>query len=272
MKYLFDTHTHTNFSHDGVPDPENLVLAAIDKGLKYLAVTDHCDMDCLSLPGFGWVRQIDLPSRKAEISRLKEKYSKRIYLADGLEYGFVKEANPLYLDVQKNYETDYVINSVHIVEGVDVYFREYFDARTKKQAYTAYLDAVRASVDAPYDYDAIGHLGYIARCSTYPDKHMRYADYSDLIDDILKAVIAKGKALEVNTSSKGTRCDLFHDTDILARYRELGGELVTIGSDAHEPKRLCADFEEAVSAMLKVGFRYAFVYENHKPHAVPLSE
>lgn len=272
MEYLFDTHTHSNYSHDGVPPLETLVKEAISRGLKYLAVTDHCDKDCVALPGFGWVRQIDLESRKREMTALKAKYAGEIYLADALEYGYAPEADALYLEVQDAYPTDYVINSVHIVEGVDVYFREFFDARTKKQAYTAYLDAVRASVDAPYGYDAIGHLGYIARCATYPDKRLLYGDFTDLIDDILKAVIQKGKSLEVNTASKGTKCDLFHDTTILKRYRQLGGELVTLGSDAHDPSRLCADFKEAAAALVSAGFRYAFVYAQHKPQAVALDK
>lgn len=270
MEYLFDTHTHSNFSHDGVPELETLVLAAISRGLKYLAVTDHCDKDCVALPGFDWVRQIDLKSRKAAISALKEKYSDRIALADGLEYGYAPEADALYLDVQKEYPSDYVINSVHIVEGIDVYFREFFDARTKRQAYSSYLFAVRESVNAPYAYDAIGHLGYIARCATYPDKRLLYSDHSDLIDDILKAIVEKGKALEINTASKGTKCDLFHDVTILKRYRQLGGELITFGSDAHDPSRLCADFKEAAAAALSCGFRYAFTYEKHCPTAVRL--
>lgn len=271
MEYLFDTHTHSNYSHDGRPDLEELVKAAIAKGLRYLAVTDHCDRDCVALPGFGWVRQIDLSSRKAEMTALKEKYADKIYLADSLEYGYAPEADALYLDVQNSYASDYVINSVHIVEGIDVYFREYFDARTKAEAYGAYLDAVLASVDAPYGYDAIGHLGYIARCSTYPDKKLYYKDFPDLIDEILKAVTAKGKALEINTASKGTNCDLFHDTTILKRYKELGGELITLGSDAHDPSRLCDDFKKAEAAAVSCGFRYAFVYKNHIPNAVKLS-
>lgn len=272
MEYLFDTHTHSDFSHDGVPSLETLVNEAVSRGLKYLAVTDHCDKDCIALPGFDWVRQIDLSSRKAAMSELKQKYADKIYLADSLEYGYAPQADALYLEVQDSYPTDYVINSVHIVEGVDVYFREYFEQRSKQRAYTAYLEAVRASVDAPYRYDAIGHLGYIARCSIYQDKHLYYSDFSDLIDDILKAVIQKGKALEINTSSKGTKCDLFHDTTILKRYSELGGELITLGSDAHSPERLCADFREASQAALSCGFRYAFIYKNHTPQAVALDK
>ena len=137
-------------------------------------------------------------------------------------------------------------------------------------AYGAYLDAVLKSVDAPYAYDAIGHVGYIARCSTYPDKKLYYRDFPDIIDAILKAIINKGKSLEINTSSKGTKCDLFHDTTILRRYKELGGELITFGSDAHDPSRLCADFKEAEAAAISCGFRYAFIYENHIPTAVKL--
>ena len=272
MEYLFDTHTHSDYSHDGVPPLETAVLAAVNKGMKYLAVTDHCDKDCAVLPGLDWVRQIDLVSRKREMTALKRKYADRIVLADGLEYGYAPEADALYLQVEKEYPSDYVINSVHVVEGVDIYMREFFDARTKKQAYTAYLEAVRASVDAPYGYDAIGHLGYIARKATYPDKRLLYEDYADLVDEILKAVVEKGKALEINTASKGTKCDLYHDPTIIKRYKSIGGELVTIGSDAHDPSRFCDDFENAAAVLVSCGFRYAFVYENHVPKAVALDK
>ena len=87
MEYLFDTHTHSDYSHDGVPSLEELVKAAVSKGLKYLAVTDHCVKDCVALPGFRWVRQIDLASSKAEMTARKAKDADRIYLGDDHEYG-----------------------------------------------------------------------------------------------------------------------------------------------------------------------------------------
>ena len=272
MEYLFDTHTHSNFSHDGVPSLNALAEAAINRGLKYLAITDHCDKDCVALPGFSWVRQIDLDTRKREFAAVKAKFADRITLAEGLEYGYAKEANGLYLDVEKSYPTDYVINSVHIVAGTDVYFREYFDCRSKQEAYGTYLKDVLASLDAPYHYDSVGHITYIARCATYDDKRLLYGDHADVIDEILRKTVAKGKALEVNTSSKGTKCDLFHDTTILRRYKELGGELVTIGSDTHTSEGLSTDFDLAAEALLYCGFRYAFVYKEHKPVAVSLEK
>lgn len=272
MEIKFDTHTHCSFSHDSSTPAQKMIEGAIAKGLKYLAITDHCDKDCVVLPGYDWVRQIDLPARFDCLRKLRETYKDDIYLAIGLEFGFEKQANSLYLDINKEYSTDYIINSVHIVQGVDVYFEEFYNARTKAQAYTQYLICVNNSIDVPYHYDSIGHIGYIARKANYKDKKFIYSDYSDLVDEIFKKIIQKGKALELNTHAKGTLCDFIPYKDFLKRYKELGGELVTIGSDSHTPDRLCENFDIVKNALIENGFKYAFVYKNHTACPVSLTK
>ena len=267
---MFDTHTHCMHSHDSQQDPEELIKFAIQKGLEYIAVTDHYDGELTLLPEFSYIPQIDLDNHFKVMSSLKEKYKDKIQVGVGIECGYMAEADGIYLENLKKYDADIIINSVHTIEYEDCYMPSYFEKRTKYQAYYAYLKAVRDSVDAPYHYDSIGHIGYVIRKSTYSDISLDYKDFSDIIDDILKAIIAKGKALELNTHSEGTGLDFLPSTEILARYKELGGELLTFGSDAHRTSRLCANYDKACHAAKELGFRYLFKYLNHKPVAVKI--
>lgn len=264
---MFDTHTHCIHSHDSKQDPEQLVTAAIDMGLDYLAVTDHYDGELTLLPEFSHIPQIDLDNHFEVISSLKEKYRDKIQIGVGIECGYMKEADGIYLENLKKYDTDIIINSVHTIEYEDCYEPSYFAKRTKHQAYYAYLKAVRDSIDAPYAYDSIGHIGYVIRKSTYEDTSLKYDEFKDIIDDILKAIIAKGKALELNSHSEGTGLDFLPSTEILARYKELGGELLTFGSDAHRINRLCANFDKVCEGAKNAGFKYLFKYIAHKPVA-----
>lgn len=270
MKEIIDCHTHCNFSHDSTAPARDMIEGALAKGLSYFAITDHCDKDCEVLPGYEYIRQIDLPRRFEEIVRLRDEYRGRLDVAVGIEYGWLAAADQLYIEINKQYETDIVINSVHLVSGEDCYFAPFFDKRTRREAYTEYLQDVSASVDAPYDYDVIGHIGYVIRKAPYDDKVMRYADYSDLLDEILRKLIAKGKALELNSHAEGTGLDFLPEPDTLLRYRELGGELVTFGSDAHSPENIARNFGLVREALKAAGFKYLFKYKAHSPIAIKL--
>ena len=115
------------------------------------------------------------------------------------------------------------------------------------------------------DYDALAHIGYVFKFVGSRDfPPLCCADAPDLMDAILRVLIERGKALEYNTS----RWDVFEDgmpgRDVLARYRELGGELVTVGSDAHEEDRVAKGFAQAADALAALGFRYIATYERRK--------
>lgn len=270
MNEIIDCHTHCYFSHDSSSPARDMIEKALSDGLSYFAITDHCDKDCALLPDFGWVRQIDLPRRFEEVRRLRDEYRGKIDVAVGIEYGYLAEADPLYAQINGQYETDIVINSVHLIQKEDCYFQSFFETRTKRQAYEQYLRAVSDSVDAPYDYDVIGHIGYVIRKAPFDDKILRRADYSDLIDEILTKIIQKGKALELNSHAEGTGLDFLPETDTVRRYRELGGELVTFGSDAHAPHNIARNYALVCDALKQLGFGYLFKYKAHEPVAIKL--
>ena len=270
MTKLFDTHTHCKHSHDSKEEPIEMIEHAISLGMDYLAFTDHFDGELTFLPEFDYIPQIDLENHFKEIQDLKERYKGKIDIGVGIECGYMKEANDLYLSKLSQYNTDIIINSIHTIEYEDCYMPSYFAKRKKSQAYGAYLKAVRESLVCPYHFDSVGHIGYVVRKSTYENKALEYKDFADIIDDILKTIISKGKALEINSQSKGTGLDFLPTTEILKRYKDLGGELLTFGSDAHFCGRIGEKYSLVADWLKLSGFKYLFKYLNHKPIAVKL--
>lgn len=136
-----------------------------------------------------------------------------------------------------------------------------------KHYFEVTLDRIRA-LDC---FDSFGHLDYIVRYGSTSNRHYSFQAYQDQIDPILKALIEKGKALECNTA--GFRYGLNHPNpceDILKRYHELGGELLTLGSDAHSPKAIACEFDRMQAILKDCGFRYITVYRQRKPYPLPL--
>jgi histidinol-phosphatase (PHP family) len=264
---MIDTHTHSRFSHDGRHEIAEVVAAAKQKGIKYLAITDHCDYDYLALPGYEVVRQLDLSGYLEEMERTK-KTVEGIDFAIGLELGYHRVAVDLYKKNVPFERLDYIINSVHTVDNHDVYFPSYFDGITREESYKKYLLSVLESVSAPYPYSTIGHIGYISRNSTYDKKLVEYAEFSDILDSILQAVIDKGKTLEINSNIRFD--DSMPNISILERYRQLGGENIIYGSDAHVLNRLGEGYEKIKEIALSLGFRYWTVYNKLQPSKIKI--
>ena len=120
---MIDTHTHCKHSHDSKEEPSAIIERAIELGMEYVAITDHYDGELTLLPEFAFIRQIDLDNHFKELCALKEKYAEKIQVGVGIECGYMKEANDLYLHTLKPYDIDFTINSVHTVEYEDCYLK-----------------------------------------------------------------------------------------------------------------------------------------------------
>lgn len=262
---LTDVHNHSKFSTDGKSLLEDMVETARGKGLRYFGISEHFDYDYIALGlkihGFE-PPYTDADAYFKKAAELKERYndSRFTFLAGG-ELGFCEKSRCFdeYSQLIEKYSPDFIVNSVHTVDGQDCWFADYFEGKTKEQAYRAYLEAVLKSLSASYRYDIVAHLGYCSRNAKYPDPKLRYEDFKDVIDEILNTVVQKGKILEVNSSSRGAGSSFLPDTDILARYFELGGRLISFGSDAHSTDRICDKRGEVVDALAKIGFKYVTV-------------
>ena len=135
-----------------------------------------------------------------------------------------------------------------------------------------YLETILTEMKWLEDFDIMGHFDYIVRYAPYPETCLRYRDFSDILDEMMTYIIHEGKALEINTKSyqdhKGRLVTL--DTDILRRYRELGGEIISLGSDSHAPSKVGYGFESFAELLKSFGFRWTAHYEKRKLVQLPL--
>ena len=198
---LFDSHVHTIKSPDGHDTIVSLLEDAKNRNFYYLATTDHLDLDLKvckeNKTPVAW-NHIDLDKYYSEWKEAA-KNAGDVKFRFGIEAGYDKGANEAYIETFKKYPFDVVINSVHFVDHWDVYFLNPFIFKSKKRIYRHYLEKILESLDAPYQYDIVGHIGYVTRNAPYKDKSLRLADFEDLINAILKKIIEKDKALEINT-------------------------------------------------------------------------
>lgn len=259
LMILIDLHTHSTFSTDGKAPLADMVLTAKAKELRYLGVSEHFDLDDYSIDLFG---TIDEKAYFSCARGLQERYNDNsfTFLAGG-EFNFVLDERVCdkFLRILDLYHPDFVINSVHVVDGNECYRNEYFTGKSKQYAYSRYLEQVLISIDAPYRYDIVGHIGYVSRNAPYEDKKMRYSDYAELYDEILKKIIQKKVILEVNSSARGAGSEFLPDTDVLRRYFELGGRKISFGSDAHFTERIADKRELVCTALKEIGFTHITV-------------
>lgn len=271
---LWDTHMHCHFSGDSKADSESMVLSAISKGLSGICFTDHLDYDYRDEPG---LFLLDLDGYRTEILRLQEKYASAcgehpaFPVLFGIEIGLQPQVVADNLAVTKAYPFDFVIGSSHVVHGIDPYYPAYYEGRNEDEAYREYFESILENLATGADYDVYGHLDYVVRYGPNRNLFYSYEKYKDLIDEILRTLIQQGKGIEINTA--GLKYGLGHPNpteDILRRYRELGGEILTIGADAHKPEHIAYGFSKVPAILKEAGFQYFTVFKQRKPHFLPL--
>lgn len=263
MAILSDYHVHSSYSGDAKDSLEDMVVSAIDKGLKQICFTEHQDLCFPYNEGEEGMFDLNTDSYLYELLRVREKYSDSIRVLFGVELGLQLDAvreNAIYA---KSREFDMIIASLHLVDKIDPYYPEYFEGKTEEEAYGTYFTRILENIRRFENFDVLGHLDYIVRYGANKDANYRYDIYKSTIDQILEFLIEHEKGLEVNTAGlrKGTR-DVHPTIDILKKYKEMGGELITIGSDAHNVHDIAANFDRAEEALKECGFKYYCMYEN----------
>ena len=220
-------------------------LAPAAKSLKEIFVA-HAHIDMNWQWGYNETAAITVDTFRTMLALMRE-YP---------DFTFAQSQASTYEIIEK-YRPDFVINSVHGVGGRD--YARYQFVGDKKEIYGAYLKLVRKSLDAPYPYDIVGHIGYIARYVPFADRRLGLEEFGDEIDDILKTIIEKGKILEVNSANKTLENRTLPAWEIVERYFALGGRKVSFGSDAHFVERIADKREEIVETLKKIGFEYVTV-------------
>lgn len=164
-----------------------------------------------------------------------------------------------------------MIGSSHVVHGADPYYPEFFQSRNEEQAYLEYFESILENLDAFHEMDTYGHLDYIVRYGPNKNQFYSYKKYRNILDAILKKLADTNVGLEVNTG--GYHYGLGEPnpcTDIIRRYKELGGEIITIGADAHTPDKIGYAFDRAAQVLKECGFEYYTVFKDRKPNFVKL--
>ena len=256
---LYDYHFHSDISLDSDTDMHDMCARA--DALDYLGgvcFTEHLDLDYPDYDDF----VIDMDRYRAKYLKACEDFP-NLDIRFGIEVGYQKHVFSEQEAIIRGRGFDFIVNSVHIVDGLDIYMKYYYAPGMQAQRYKRYLELIYESVCAPVTYSVVGHMGYVARISTYDKKEIAYSDFPELIDAILEKVIQTGHGIELNTRVFETYP--LPSLDIVRRYREKGGEIITLGSDAHKPSDAGRQFTEAADALRNIGFKYTCRYEQMRP-------
>ena len=259
---------HSSFSTDSQADPEAMIRQAIMKRFSYVCFTDHLDYD---YPGYEGEFCFDEDKYFQVLNGLKEKYAEKITLLIGVELGRQPHLAGRFQKLFEQYPFDFCIGSTHVVNHVDPYYPDFFIGRTEKDAYEEYFECIYRNIQAFHEFDVLGHLDYVVRYGPNRNRFYTYSRHKEIIDEILRYLIEKGAGIEINTS--GFKYGLGHPSpheDILERYHDLGGEIITIGSDAHAPEHFAYEFTKAQNILKKCGFSYYTYFKNRKPEFVRL--
>ncbi len=255
---LADYHTHTYYSDDSECPMEDMIKKAIAIGLDEIAFTEHVD--------YGVKTDLNCNYEKyfKEIEHLKQRYDGTIAIKAGIEFGVQVQTIPLFQEDFETYPFDFIILSNHQVNNKEFWNYAFQEGKSQEEFQMAYYEAIYEVVQRYKGYSVLGHLDMIKRYDPYGD----YPDEKimGLVDCILKQVIQDGKGIELNTSSfKYGLKDLMPSRNILRRYYELGGRILTIGSDTHETQHLGDHILEVRSILKGIGFQTFCTFEKMKP-------
>ena len=269
-----DMHVHTLYSDDSKTPMESVIISAIEKGFQLIAFTDHVDYGVKidwDHPGTT-ARLVDgLPLYNVnyeayfkEITELQKKYKNQIQIKTGLELGVQRHTIDQFKQLCDRYPLDFAICSIHQVNDLEFWTQDFQRGKTQKEYIEAYYDELLYVVEHFDQYSVLGHLDLIVRYDLqgeYPFELLK-----EKLTKILTLVIQKGKGIEVNTSSfKYGLKDLTPSKDILKLYYDLGGRIITIGSDSHVVDTLGSHFDDVILVLKEIGFDELVYFEKMKP-------
>lgn len=254
---LFDSHMHTCFSSDS----KMLMAEAITRGRELnigITITEHMDINYPGPLAFTF----DVDQYFAEYTKYR---SDNVLL--GIEIGMRSDCLAENCRLIEASPFDYVIGSVHVVDEIDIYLPEFYEGRNKQEVYRQYFEAMLQCVTCYDGIHSLGHIDYIARYAGFLDPEVYYSDFKEHIDEILRVLARKGKALEINTRRLGNKAAMEILMPIYERFYEVGGRLVTIGSDAHRVNEIGRGLAEGVEIADRSKLKVVY-FKDGQPHYV----
>lgn len=261
---MVDFHTHSNYSPDSNVTRVEMIEQAISIGITDLAFTDHVDLDAdMDLAPQNW--DFDRNDSELTLNALRNDYKGRINLYHGLEIGIQPHLAKENTEIVHSNRYDFVIASLHSVERRDLYHRKFFEMHSDKEAVRIYYKELYESLINYDAFSVIGHLDLYLRYK--PElKNVRFEDYYDIVESIYKLAIESGKGIELNAG--GHRYGIGHNNPherLLKLYKDMNGEVISIGSDAHTTQYLGHQYSQNIEILKNIGFKYICTFENMKP-------
>ena len=272
MPILADYHMHSSFSGDSRAPMQDMAARAIALGYQEICFTEHMDLhypaseEC---PEGMFLLNTD--SYLYDLLRAREKFGEQINIKFGVELGLQPDYLKEISDYARSYDFDFIIGSTHVVQHQDPAFPSYYEGISTEEGYRAYFNEILTSIRSFTNFDIYGHIDYVIRYSKTKDLNYCYEQYADIFDPIIETLIANGKGIEINTGGYKAGLGVPNPTpDVIRRYRELGGEKITFGADAHKPEHIAFHFADAAAIAQEAGFRYYVRFKEKKPEYLPI--
>lgn len=268
-----DYHVHTAFSDDSIYPMEKVIQDAITMKMDEICFTEHVDYGIkvdwdsgqkIIYRGNEPMANADYPEYMKAIQAMKEKYGHQITIKTGLEFGMQTHTISQFQKLFDRYDFDFIILSIHQVHDKEFWNQEFQKGKTQKEYNEEYYKEMLDVIRQYKDYSVLGHMDLINRYDNqgiYPFEKVKL-----WIQAILEQVIADGKGIEINTSSKryGLK-DTTPSRQILELYKDLGGTILTIGSDSHKPEHLGAHIQDSKKMLQEIGFKQYCTFDHMNP-------
>lgn len=256
---MFDYHMHSDFSADCETPMEDTIESAIKKGFKEICFTEHIDYD---YPDPTIEFDLDLSRYNEKIKAMQQRYLSQISVKKGVEIGVQPHVLKKCEEVLEKEMFDFIICSLHAADRKNLHHGEFFNNRTPEEAYELYYEELLYCVKNFHYYSVLGHLDLVKRYK----KLTTDANFYDIIRNIFTTIIPDGKGIEVNASGFAYGLNsAMPSIDIIKLYKECGGEIITVGSDAHQAEHVGHRFKEIYQMLDEVGFKYIATYSKLKP-------
>ena len=278
---LIDCHTHTKNSPDGFNIPEEMIKTALTKGLSAYAITDHCEVNhFFSIEYYGVTSNgydtydfgRDFEKSMQENTALKEKYSDKLNLLCGIELGQATHDFGLADAIVKDKRLDFVIGSMHQLPNNDDFaFLDYTKADIPSLLENYYKEIYKLC--KWNKFDVLGHLTYTLRYIEGENGiKVNMSPYEEIIRECFKLLIQNGKGIEINTSGlRQSYGQAFPNLYWIKMFREMGGEIISIGSDAHKIEDLGKGIKEGCEIALAAGFKNVCCFKNREPNFIAIN-
>ncbi|MBE6684521.1 MAG: histidinol-phosphatase HisJ family protein [Ruminococcaceae bacterium] len=272
-----DYHTHTYFSFDGTPNssPEALCLAAIERGVTDLAITDHFECNWRADAAYS---PFDAGRAYNEVIVAKEKYKGKVNLTYGIEIGQINQCPEEAERLLRGHNYEFVICSIHNLRGAPDFFFvdfkkifEYMPQDYVGHLFERYIQELCESLDVCDKIDTVAHLTYMHRYCALSGNNYDFTKHASKVEELYRKMISRDIALEINVSTlwKGLGFAM-PDRELLSLYRDCGGRLVTVGTDSHSPEHIGECIDEGFDLLRSVGLDSVLVVRNGEKNIIKI--